>query len=282
MGEFASKGVAGTGLGLGIAGTALGLLNNGGCGNGVLGGLFGGNCNRNCGGGAAEMMAALTPLVMATASGSRGSRNSGCIDDCVETRESAQLRQQVAALQAEKYADNVGIETYKAAIQLSNRNDDAIKANQKEAFQAIAALDKQAAVNHANLECITAKLGETVGRVNRLEEKECEARVRETQLGANIAALASDTRQAIALEAERRANADESIRCWVKGTYVPGTLSLSPDSMCPKPVTCCDVLRYANDGGKMPVPSPCSCGGCCNGGSTPPAEGGAVASRAAK
>lgn len=42
--EFASKGVAGSGLGLGIAGTALGLLNNGG--NGLLGGLFGGG-NQN-------------------------------------------------------------------------------------------------------------------------------------------------------------------------------------------------------------------------------------------
>lgn len=30
MGEYASKGVAGAGLGLGIAGTALGLLNNNG------------------------------------------------------------------------------------------------------------------------------------------------------------------------------------------------------------------------------------------------------------
>lgn len=35
--NFASKGVAGSGLGLGIAGTALGLLNNG-----TLGGIFGG------------------------------------------------------------------------------------------------------------------------------------------------------------------------------------------------------------------------------------------------
>lgn len=40
--NFASKGVAGTGLGLGIAGTALGVLNGGG--GGILGGLFGGNC----------------------------------------------------------------------------------------------------------------------------------------------------------------------------------------------------------------------------------------------
>lgn len=42
MAEFATKGVAGTGLGLGIAGTALGLLNNnGGLGN-ILGGVLGG------------------------------------------------------------------------------------------------------------------------------------------------------------------------------------------------------------------------------------------------
>lgn len=41
--EYASKGVAGAGLGLGIAGTALGLMRNG-----SLGGIFGingGNCN---------------------------------------------------------------------------------------------------------------------------------------------------------------------------------------------------------------------------------------------
>ena len=43
MGDYASKGVAGAGLGLGIAGTALALLNNNG--GGLLGGLFGcGNC----------------------------------------------------------------------------------------------------------------------------------------------------------------------------------------------------------------------------------------------
>ena len=39
--KYASKGVAGAGLGLGIAGAALGLMNNG------LGGIFG-NCNNVC------------------------------------------------------------------------------------------------------------------------------------------------------------------------------------------------------------------------------------------
>lgn len=42
--NFASKGVAGAGLGLGIAGTALGLLTNGGLG-GILGGVTG--CHEN-------------------------------------------------------------------------------------------------------------------------------------------------------------------------------------------------------------------------------------------
>lgn len=43
--EYASKGVAGSGLGLGIAGTALGLLNNANNGNGLLGNLFGNGMN---------------------------------------------------------------------------------------------------------------------------------------------------------------------------------------------------------------------------------------------
>lgn len=42
--NYASKGVAGAGLGLGIAGTALGLLQNGNLG-GILGGM--GGCNSN-------------------------------------------------------------------------------------------------------------------------------------------------------------------------------------------------------------------------------------------
>ena len=47
--KAASPAVAGSGLGLGIAGTSLGILNAmGGCGGGLLGNLFGGNCNATC------------------------------------------------------------------------------------------------------------------------------------------------------------------------------------------------------------------------------------------
>lgn len=46
--NYASKGVAGAGLGLGIAGTSLGVLNAmGGCGGNLLGGLFSGGCGDN-------------------------------------------------------------------------------------------------------------------------------------------------------------------------------------------------------------------------------------------
>lgn len=74
MAEFASKGVAGAGLGLGIAGTALGLLNNGGLN---LGGILGGN---TAGGVALGVM--------------------------------AEKDAKIAELTAEKYADGVGKEVY--------------------------------------------------------------------------------------------------------------------------------------------------------------------------
>lgn len=45
--EYASKGVAGTGLGLGIAGTALGILALGGNGRGLFGGFGGGSMPEN-------------------------------------------------------------------------------------------------------------------------------------------------------------------------------------------------------------------------------------------
>lgn len=44
--EYASKGVAGAGLGTGIAGLALGVLNNGGL-NGLLGGMNNCGCSEN-------------------------------------------------------------------------------------------------------------------------------------------------------------------------------------------------------------------------------------------
>ena len=86
--EYASKGVAGAGLGLGIAGTALGLLNNNG--NGLLG-IFGGNGGWN--NGVAGMAA----------------QAAGCaVNDKFST-----LEAEIAKLKAERYSDKSDIEVYK-------------------------------------------------------------------------------------------------------------------------------------------------------------------------
>lgn len=45
--HFGTKGKTNAALTLGIIGTALGAMNNSGCGNGILGNLFGGNCQQN-------------------------------------------------------------------------------------------------------------------------------------------------------------------------------------------------------------------------------------------
>lgn len=166
MAEFASKGVAGAGLGLGIAGTALGVLN----GNNVLGGLFGGGSN-------------------------------------VST-----LEAELAREKAERYADSIGIETYKAAVEMSNREDAKINANYKELAQAIAELDKKEAVNAANLACFQDGV--------RREFK----------------AVRDEFGCALALESERRTNGDQNLMCYVNATFVPGKLVMPAANICPEPM----------------------------------------------
>lgn len=85
MAEYASKGVAGTALGLGIAGT-VGLVNQmtNGCGGGLLGGLFGGNCG--CGARTIGMGAQLQYV--------------------------SQLQSQNAMLKSQNYSDKIGKQVY--------------------------------------------------------------------------------------------------------------------------------------------------------------------------
>ena len=113
MAEFASKGVGNAGLTLGIIGTAGWLLRGSGCGNGLLGGLFGGgNCN-----GQSELVSAYQAAA--------------------------------ANLAAEKYADNVGIELYREIISQSNRADQRLGEYANQLAQGIINLDKKVAAIEA-------------------------------------------------------------------------------------------------------------------------------------
>lgn len=137
--SVASTGLAGTALGLAIPGT-IALLNQwsgNGCGGngGFLGGLFGGNnCNNN-----AYMH---------------------------DTRMISTLESQIQKLESERYTDAVGIDLYKQTVKENKEAAQRIRDNFYTAFSAIAALDKQVAVDKARTECQIECLS---GRVSALE-----------------------------------------------------------------------------------------------------------------
>lgn len=141
--NVSSKGLGGAALGLAIPGTVA-LVNQLSNGSGLLGGLFGGN-------------AAATAAV---------SGNNMLI---------SALQSQIAKLESEKYTDGVGIEVYKEAIALSNKNDDKINANYKELATAFAALDKQVAVDKQAMSDNIAFLNNRIDTVKNEVKAYCDA-----------------------------------------------------------------------------------------------------------
>lgn len=167
--EYASKGVANAGLTTGIIGTALGVLNGSNNGNGLLGGLFGGNCNN------ANTLAGLGAVA-----------------------ELGKKDAEIAQLKAEKYADGVGINTFKEVLGIFEKKDE----------------------KYATL-------------FENLNKEAVDNRVRLAQLGCEIDKVKTNLEGAIALEAERRAAGDQNLYCYVNATFVPGKLVMPLDSLCP-------------------------------------------------
>lgn len=148
MGEFASKGVAGAGLGLGIAGTALGLLNNN-CGNGLLGGLFGGNC---CNGARSLGMGAELQYV-------------------------SDLQAKVQALEAEKTSNANLVSAFNQTV----ANDKELRA---EMYAYIKPLAEEAANNRVKIATLQAELKCTNEKAE-LREQALEGKLREQGLALN-------------------------------------------------------------------------------------------------
>lgn len=194
MAEYASKGVAGSGLGLGIAGTALGVLNSGG----LLGNLFGGNGWAN-GFGAGNGYNQLAAELLAN-------QNGRCTED---TRQISALEAELAREKSERYADTVATGVYREAIALSNKNDEKITANYKELAQAVAAMDKDAAVNKQRIACL------------------------EDGIAREFTNVRSEFAAAIQLESERRTCGEQNLFNYVNATFVPGKLVMPKDSICP-------------------------------------------------
>lgn len=150
MAEYASKGVAGTALGLGIAGT-IGLVNQlNGCGNGgILGGLFGNNCcNRGVG-----------------------------VGGMAEVQYVSALQAENGQLKAENYSDRTSLEAYKQTV-----------ADNKELRTEMYAFIKPLADESANNRVTIARLEEQIkcaGEKAELREQVIQGQLREQGLALN-------------------------------------------------------------------------------------------------
>lgn len=196
--NVASKGLGGAALGLGIAGTAFGLLNNNN--GGLLGGLLGGNNALN---------SAIPAMVSSIAS-----NNQSC-----DTRELAAKDAEISRLKSEKYTDQVGIEVYRAAIGLSNKNDEKIQADYRDLFGRFSELDKQVAVDKQATKDNIAFLHDKID----CTKKELRAEY---------------------------INADQRIYDYVNGHFVQGKLVMPLDKICP------DAMRRYNTWEAPTTPAP--------------------------
>ena len=224
---FASKGVAGAGLGLGIAGTALGLLalsRNGGCG------LFGNNApenvNINANMGASGHGA---PTAFQT-------WEKECSDALALTNEMWGLKVSTMnnAREAREVEVNEKFQLWKSQIDadlsLYRSQVDAdfgLYKSTRDSFDVMTAKQNQAFFDlykgqRDNFDALSARIG-------ALETKQAVADAvepwRAKVLDMRINGVAANAQAAVALEAERRCCADNKIVNYVNSTFVPQTIA---------------------------------------------------------
>lgn len=122
----------------------------------------------------------------------------------LETKEAACLRAENAMLRSEKYTDQAVI-----------AGNERVNGLFREAFAAIAELDKQSAVNAEREKCQQGQIDRINGVVAELSKEAC-------AMKSAVVGLQSDLR----LESERRHCGDERIVQWANGTFIRGTLVL--------------------------------------------------------
>lgn len=170
---YASKGLAGTALGLGIG--ALGVQALGGGMNGLLGGLFGNNCCRNN----SDAAAAAAMMAAATAMGNNGCHgHTVCGENVPVNRYEVGLQQQLAASQSENallksniYTDGKLVEVYTNLEGQIKELAAEVRANK----DAQCAINTEQAVyngtNTATINCLRGQVYELLGLTKRVVPK---------------------------------------------------------------------------------------------------------------
>lgn len=200
-----SSTTAKTALGLSIGALGVELLGAGG--GGILSGLLGKPQSTTVTPDILPMIAALIPVL--------SSRGLCCNDGAVSA-----LEAEVARLKAEKYSDRTGIDTFKEAASLVEK--------QGERFSDL--------IKDLNTEAVNNR----VNAARQEEQIKCLQKEFDYKLNAVESKLTSDMRMgfsnlghAIEVESERRAHEDCDIRKWMECNYVPWSRKLDSSLLCP-------------------------------------------------
>lgn len=126
-----------------------------------------------------------------------------------ETQLVSGLTAELAKEKSERYADNVGINTFKEALALIKEERETRQANDKIIFETLARLDKESALNKQDIENFKKEVAREF----------CDVR--------------HDFKAAIALEAERRESADERIVDYANCNFVKYIKKINAAEICP-------------------------------------------------
>lgn len=126
-----------------------------------------------------------------------------------ETQLVSGLMVELAKEKSERYADNVGINTFKEALALIKEERETRQANDKITFETLARLDKESALNKQDIENFKKEVAREFSDVRH------------------------DFKAAIALEAERRESADERIFDYANCNFVKYIKKINAAEICP-------------------------------------------------
>jgi hypothetical protein len=208
----ASSTTAKTALGLSIG--ALGVELLGGGGGGILSGLLGRPQNAIVTPDILPMIMSLIPML--------NQRGYCCNQNAV-----CALESEVAQLRAEKYADSVGINSFKeSAIALEKseaRFGELIRDLNREAVDNRVAAARQ----EEQIKCLQKEVDYKLAAVAATAKAETESLRTEVKLGF------TELSNAIQVESERRAVADNSIREWADCRFVQYKKVIDSSQLCP-------------------------------------------------
>lgn len=126
-----------------------------------------------------------------------------------ETQLVSGLMVELAKEKSERYADNVGINTFKEALALIKEERETRQANDKIIFETLARLDKESALNKQDIKNFKKEVAREFSDVRH------------------------DFKAAIAIEAERRESADERIFDYANCNFVKYIKKINAAEICP-------------------------------------------------